>query len=347
MKKLFASVLAVATVASLSVSAFATTSMGELKGVLDSAGKESIGAGDTVVSDTTVFYDLSAFATQYSIKASDLTDKDLFSMSFKKEEGSKIIKAISFVDDDPDCLGGGRKPVIKLELKELMDDSDNKIEVTATLKVKSKGKDAYASLSDDKYEFDLKFYVSNSVLTEDDQTSKAGETGYVMKPVKNEDNTITWENENDTIAVLDYEADSDVNKYYPKLSTKWDDASYADFFADQDAFLFDFVGNPTISSTSRPKLELFNPFINEDDEMTVAPEDVVIYEVVDGELVDVTAKFTVGQNDDGDEVFTIKTRTLGTYIIAEGEASAADEDATDAPADDVVGADKIVPNTGR
>ena len=56
--------------------------------------------------------------------------------------------------------------------------------------------------------------------------------------------------------------------------------------------------------------------------LTVAPEDCVIYQIVDGELVDVTASFTALQNDDGDYVFQTKTRELGCYIIAEAEAAA-------------------------
>ena len=75
--------------------------------------------------------------------------------------------------------------------------------------------------------------------------------------------------------------------------------------------------------------------------LTVAPEDCVIYQIVDGELVDVTASFTALQNDDGDHVFQTKTRELGCYIIAEAEAAAVVDEPT-APTDK-----KPVPNTGR
>ena len=175
----------------------------------------------------------------------------------------------------------------------------------------------------------------------------AGDGGVVLKPTKNDDNEITWEDENNTIATLKFYSDDDAAKFFPKLTTKWDNADYAEYFADQNAFIFDFVGRAAgetkIASTSRATLELYNPYYDwDEDVLTVAPEDCVIYQIVDGELVDVTASFTALQNDDGDYVFQTKTRELGCYIIAEAEAAAVVDPGTTAPTDE-----KPVPNTGR
>ena len=95
------------------------------------------------------------------------------------------------------------------------------------------------------------------------------------------------------------------------------------YFADQDAFIFNFkgsvAGQTKISSTSRATLELYNPYYDSDeDELTVDPENVVIYAVADdGSLNDVTASFKAIENEDGDYVAQTKTRELGVYIIAE------------------------------
>lgn len=50
---------------------------------------------------------------------------------------------------------------------------------------------------------------------------------------------------------------------------------------------------------------------------------MVIYQVIDGELVDVTPAFSAVETDDGDYVFRSKTRQLGTYVVAEMPIAAA------------------------
>ena len=145
------------------------------------------------------------------------------------------------------------------------------------------------------------------------------------------------------IAMLTFEGDSSVDNFFPKLSTKWDNATYAEYFADQDAFIFDFISNPDISSTSRPVLTIYDPYYDyEEDESLVDSENVVIYQVVDGELVDVTADWSYGETDDGEMAYTTKTRQLGTYIFCE-VAVAGSEEVVEEPVDD----GKVIPNTGR
>lgn len=347
MKKLLAAVLAGATVATMaSFSVFAATyDAGYISAVKDAVGSATYDETGTVVSDTTLYYSLDQIV---NANVSDLADKDYFSVKFKKDDGSKAIKSISVVEKSIKANSDGRKEYIKLELNEDQTDADTKVQFTVTFTAK---KDAVGKTyvtsegaieSGDKIIAVGKIFVSNDVKNDTDESFTAGDTGYVAKPVKNEDNTVEWAGiDADTIAKLEFSADSDVSKYYPKLSTKWDNAEYAAKFAGQDAFIFSFVGNPTISSTSRPTLTIYNPYVDEDDELTVADEDIVVYTVdADGNLTDVTALFTIGENDDGDYVLTTKTRTLGTYIIAQAPAA---ETVDEAPDD----GDKDVPNTGR
>ena len=136
---------------------------------------------------------------------------------------------------------------------------------------------------------------------------KAGDGGVVVKPQKNEDNEITWEDEKDTLAWLNFTSDDDAKKFFPKMTTKWDDQEYAEYFADQDAYLFDFIGNPQIASTSRASLRLRIPFLNEDGDLSVDEDSIVVYQVVDGALVDITVKGRIHETDDGDWVFELKT----------------------------------------
>ena len=177
------------------------------------------------------------------------------------------------------------------------------------------------------------FFLNNRVVTTGDETMTAGAGGYIVKPEKNEDGAYEWEDENRTLATLDFGADSDPGKLYSKLSTRWSDLGdgfYAEHFADRDAFLLNFVAGPSAPATAyNAKLSLRFPFVDEDGEPTVEEGEWTVYEVVDGELADVTAKWTLAETDDGDWVLTSRTRKLGTYIIAgpQGAAEAAEGEA--------------------
>lgn len=175
--------------------------------------------------------------------------------------------------------------------------------------------------SGDTYYKNFKFYIGNQQITDDDATFYAGEKGVVIKPVKNEINTVTWENSNGYIASVRFRADSEVNYYCPRLSTAWNDEDYTEYFNNRDAYLYDFVGNPKLPCTSRATLSLYNPYVDDNGRMAVSKNKIYVYEVVDGELIDRSNSFSFGENDDGDSVLTLQTRTLGTYIISDGKAS--------------------------
>ena len=303
-----------------------------------------------------------------------LIDDDYFKFKYKKgSDNSKMILDINLVEKN---LDGSRKPYIEIKLADDYTDDEYKINPTFTFSAKNdlvlcvKGTGAnrtfryfekedvdngdipngythytdadYDVSEDDEFEGEFTIWISNTEL-EADEDFAAGTGGVTLKPTKNDDNEIVWYDENDDIAMLTFEGDSSVDNFFPKLSTKWDNATYAEYFADQDAFIFDFISNPEISSTSRPVLTIYDPYYDyEEDESLVDSENVVIYQVVDGELVDVTADWSYGETDDGEMAYTTKTRQLGTYIFCE-VAVAGSEEVVEEPVDD----GKVIPNTGR
>lgn len=200
----------------------------------------------------------------------------------------------------------------------------------------------------------FKLYIQNENRVDDDATFTIGEKGVVIKPVKNERNIVTWENADGPVASMTFLADSDADYYCPRLSTRWNDADYLDYFHDVDAYLFDFVDNPRVPAATRPTLSLCNPFVDEDGDLTVRESRIHVYEVDgDGELVDKTHLFSFGENDDGDRVLSIRTFTLGTYIVSDGKADLPERKPSSRPADvekptiEVNNNRKPVPNTGR
>ena len=206
----------------------------------------------------------------------------------------------------------------------------------------------------DKYAVDFTIWIQNEKQEDDDANFTAGEKGVVIRPIKNEENTITWENSSRVLARLIFTADSDTDYICPRLTTRWNNADYLDYFDGQDAFLLDFEGNPDIPATTRGRLELNNPFIDDDGDYYHRARDLYLYEVVNGKLREVS-DYTPTTNDDGDQVLMLRTRTLGTYIICEEPVDLDDEDdtPTEKPSDTkkpsiIINANnKPVPNTGR
>lgn len=301
--------------------------------------------GDSVKSGESVYFRIEK----------PFNDDDLFEIEVKKGDGSKNVASAKVIEDKLDLFemstgnraasSSQRGMYIEAKMKEIYTDDETKITLDVSLKV-LEDNGAYKKGDKVKVEDFGKFWMKNAKDESDDVDHVAGTGGIVIKPVKNEENTILWEDENDELAKLTFTADSDTKVYYPKLSTKWDNILYAELFADQDAFVREFVSNPQISSTSRAKLELYVPYIDEDDELTVDEDSIIVYEQdADGNLIDITDKGTFEWNDDDNFVFTMKTRQLGTYIFAEAPVTEAADD--EAPADEVpVDTDKVNPGTG-
>lgn len=208
-------------------------------------------------------------------------------------------------------------------------------------------------------------WVGNEIVSGEDTDFDVGQSGQVIRPVKGAVNTIRWNDGYGMIASARFTADSDASFFCPRLSTRWDNADYYDYFEDQDAYLFDFTGNPTLPATSRGELQLRNPFVDEDGRSTVRARDIVVYQISGGSLKDVTGLFYPTVNDDGISVLSTRTRTLGTYVVCEEEVYFDDDDDDNdddfddddievldpsgpvIPAVDINNNQKPVPNTGR
>ena len=376
MKKLLSVLLAATTVVSLGGAAVYAkdTDMGDLKVYYDDASSvEGTNNNDTVTPDQKVYVKLYDVADLMFGTAGDgngidpdvLDDEDFFKFKYKKgSDNSKMILSIGLVEKKLSEVEG-RQKYIEIKLADDYTDDEYKINPTFTFTAKDdlylkNDASAWATADDlddrygstagwtkliddgDEFEGEFTLWISNTELDADEDFA-AGTGGVTLKPTKNDDNEIVWYDENDDIAMLTFEGDSSVDNFYPKLSTKWDNSTYATYFADQDAFIFDFISNPDISSTSRPVLTIYDPYYDyEEDESLVDSENVVIYQVVDGELVDVTADWSYGETDDGEMAYTTKTRQLGTYIFCE-VAVAGSEEVVEEPVDD----GKVIPNTGR
>ncbi|WP_419491223.1 hypothetical protein [Anaerotruncus massiliensis (ex Liu et al. 2021)] len=357
MKKLLAVVLAAVMALSLGVVAFAATYDADYTYDVQDGSKT---AKNEIYPDDSVYLKLDTVKVTVPTSASpagievvtlnksDFTNKDMWKVKFDKgDDNSKMIAKISLSEKKYGVADRG--PWVKIETKPDYTTDEFKISPSMTLTAQKDMSVGTAGVIKDGDKIVVNFgtiYISNDENLAD-QDYAAGTGGVVLKPTKNDDNEITWEDENNTIATLKFMGDDNQTKFFPKLSTKWEDADYAEYFADQDAFIFNFkgsvAGQTKISSTSRATLELYNPYYDSDeDELTVDPENVVIYAVADdGSLNDVTASFKAIENEDGDYVFQTKTRELGVYIIAEKAYTTAAAEDVETPDDG-----KAIPDTG-
>lgn len=205
-------------------------------------------------------------------------------------------------------------------------------------------------------------WIGNETIESDDADFDVGQSGQVIRPVKGAVNTVRWNDGYGMVASVRFTADSDASFFFPRLSTRWDNADYYDYFEDQDAYIFEFSGNPTLPATSRAELQLRNPYVDENGHSSIRSRDIVVYQIVKGELNDVTRLFNPTVNDDGISVLSTRTRTLGTYVVCEEEVYFDYDDDDDfddddievldpsspvIPAVDINNNQKPVPNTGR
>ena len=332
MRKFIASLMALSMVAGMGVSTFALTAYND-----DEDKDPIIVEKQNIRPDTTYWipvYEMQGWSNLWADKDfNELGDTDLFKWSFDKDgEGSKLIKSITVVNDkklDQDKTANGvRTTYLKVVTNQTFDDGEKKAKIDIEIKPKKSDPKEYEKMFQNvtkvdttkKAKVSLTLWVSNVEENGDDVDVETGD-GFVFVPADNEENTIVY---GDDRAALFFYADDDADKFYAKLSTKAMMDIYTEYGdpADADLWFYDFVGNKTIPSTSRATLTLGIPW-DEDDTYVPDPTNVYIYELkTDGSLVDVTDKFTYSEDNDsttGIEGWTIKTRTLGTYIVSDAE----------------------------
>lgn len=280
-------------------------------------------------------------------RASQLVDDNLFKISVDKDgDGKSLISKIEQVEEKR--LGGmTRASYLKVTLKDMTSTDERKANAEIEFKAK-KDKDSSWKKGETAI-LNLNMWISNKKVSGSDGDADTGEKIY-FSPEANENNVLIW---GDDRAALEFTADDDAKDFYARLSTKSMSDIYSEYGdpVDADLWFYDFVGNPSIPSTSRAYLTLGIPW-DDDDDYTPNPHDVYIYRLdKDGYLEDVTAMFTYSEDDREIEGWTTRTRTLGTYIVSDTELDIDsyydDDDDTEVPSIDVSNNQKPVPNTGR
>ena len=277
------------------------------------------------------------------------SDDSYWKVKIAKGDNGKYIKAVSDATKNfsgnlydvntgkaVEGTGGARHRYIKVELNEIFTDDEIKMTLDMRLSAKSKAASSLDGVEEDteiKVK-DFSFYMKNIVRAADNEWI-VGTDGLMLNPVKNDWNEVTYCDEDGDVAYLKFFGDSDTGKFYSKLSTKWEHADYASYFNDQDAYIFQFTGSPSLSSTSRADLEIYSPFVDQDGNETFDPEQAIIYQVMDGDLFDITNQFEYREGNNGDMAYCSRVRFLGTFIICQKPVDeASNDDVVDLVPDD-------------
>ena len=273
---------------------------------------------------------------------------DYWKLKVSKGDNGKYIKAISdvtkkFSGNLYNAVNGGvvqntgaaRHRYIKVELSEIYTDDEIKMSLDMRLTAKDAAVRNFPIEDDTEFKVsDFTFYMKNLVKAADGDW-RVGVGGLMLNPVKNDWNEVTYYDEDGDLAYLKFFGDSDTGKFYAKLSTKWEHADYASYFNDQDAYIFQFTGSPSLSSTSRADLEIYSPFVDQDGNETFDPEQAIIYQVMDGDLFDITNQFEYREGNNGDMAYCSRVRFLGTFIICQKPVDeASNDDVVDLVPDD-------------
>lgn len=299
--------------------------------------KESLnGTGDGVRSGTDVYFLVNApfdNESYFKLRATKGSNsKNIDKIEVKSKYFDKELWQVYGGQQLSGGMTTGRHTYIKVPLKELYTDDEYKITFDLKVSLTSEGERRYPDYAETSIKADdvTAIWLKNKEV-KGDGDYRVGEKGMVIKPLKNDWNEITWYNESRDLAWLQFKADSDVEAFYSKLSTKWNHEDYYSWFNGQDAYMFDFTGSPKISSTSRADLQIYNPFLDADDRETTDPHSITIYQVIDGNLKNVTSDWTYKEGDNGEMAYCTRTRFLGTYIFCEEPVEEAEDPKDDFP----------------
>lgn len=281
----------------------------------------------------------------------DLIDSKLFTFKAVKDTNSKLVSSMELYTNK-DIGGSGRINWLKVVFNDNTMTSEMKYEGTVSFKAKKSTNDNADNngfsadtnvLVGDTLKLEITAWVNNRGETNGGNPG-AGDRIY-FEPEANEQNTLIWGEDR---AALEFDANDAGTKFYARLSTKAIAEIYTEYGdpINADLYFFDFVGNPTVPSTSRATLTLGMPW-DTDSDYAPNPSDCYIYEKdADGTLTDVTKNFTYAEDTAEIEGWSTKTRTLGTYIISDMELDL-ESVASEAPTTEAKPVtEKPIPSTG-
>lgn len=272
--------------------------------------------GDASTNDTCDFDQTYYFA----INPNQISPSEVSSSNFRVRFTDKK-NTNKFLDGNPELttriFNGERFAAIKVKIVESSSTEEEEVRFRMIIEAR---KDLDHVKDDTELIADFRLFLENDDDDSGDADPDAGDR-LVFRPQNNDDNTITWGTESYPVATLEFDASSDADDFYAKLSTKTNSRIYDRYGDPADAELFfrTFSGDH-IDATSRGTLTLYNPWYDDNYRYAPDPRDVYIYRIVGSELEDITNQFTYVDEDDtpeGVDGWETRTRVLDAYVISD------------------------------
>lgn len=183
------------------------------------------------------------------------------------------------------------------------------IEVAYTLRIDD---EALFAGNYDGYELRPARY--EQVILPSDPDFPAGPEEVILTPEKNQDADLTWADVGKLVAQVNFGPGS--LESAPKLSARWEDTGLAGERTYGGCYARVFVGSPQPDG-GEVTLVLTNPFLTEKGEETVPHSQVNLYEIRDGQPVEITRQARYGTDSDGNGAFLLSTSSLGSYVLTD------------------------------
>lgn len=234
-------------------------------------------------------------------------------VSTKKIKNGSLIQSIGLVEKR---LDNTRKSYLQVTFKDNASADEIRVDFSVTFTAKKDMTRATSIFNGSKFLLKRNetilltstLYVSNENVEGGDTTVSVGKTGAYVKPIGGETNEVIFEDSNDVIATLTFDAASNPSKFYAKVTTNWTTTTIKKF-QNTDAVIRTFYP-ATVDSRSRARLALSNPYDTDRHD----PTKVWIYSLDSkGVPTDISKSFKYNSDLDA---YTTSIRTLGTYVIS-------------------------------
>ena len=267
------------------------------------------------------FEDSSGNTPDFTIRTADLANNHVMNLRVNTSgDGKQLVAGVTQYSSK--AVGKlARGSWLKIMLFDMAETEETKVDITATFTTKEAG--STHSYSGESFEggysssLKIRLYINNTATGKNSGSGESDNGDRVYYTAnKAGGNDFIW---GDNRAAIQFNADSNPEDFYCRMSVHPDNQVYSDYGdpVNAELWFYDFVTHPTIPSTNRATLTLGIPW-DDDDDYRPNPKTCRNYQQdVMGKLTDVTDLFTFSEDSDPIPGWSMRTRKLESYVVSD------------------------------